>query len=83
MINGRMDPGEADEIIDPEKSRLDELRREMARVESELTDVEAALERLENGTYGTCEVCGRPIEDSRLEAWPATRFCAADSPEAP
>ena len=51
----------------------------LAQIESELSDVEAALERLENGSYGSCEVCGRPIEDSRLEAAPATRLCSADA----
>jgi RNA polymerase-binding transcription factor DksA len=47
----------------------------LTQIETELADVEAALERLENGSYGTCEVCARPIEDSRLEAAPATRVC--------
>ena len=51
----------------------------LAQIETELSDVEAALERLENGSYGTCEVCGRPIEDARLEAAPATRLCSADA----
>ena len=47
-------------------------------LEAELADVEHALQRLEDGTYGTCEACGRPIDDSRLEALPATRFCVED-----
>ena len=34
-----------------------------------------ALTRLDEGTYGTCEVCGQPIGDARLEVMPATRFC--------
>lgn len=38
-------------------------------------DIDRALHRLEEGTYGTCEVCGRAISDERLEAVPATRFC--------
>jgi DnaK suppressor protein len=40
-----------------------------------LGDVEVALEKLEAGTYGTCESCGRPIQPARLEAFPAARFC--------
>jgi len=44
-------------------------------VEAELADVEHALRRLDDGTYGTCEVCGRIIDDARLEAMPATRRC--------
>jgi hypothetical protein len=40
----------------------------------EFTD---ALIRLENGRYGSCQSCGRPIPIERLEAIPQTRFCAA------
>jgi len=46
-----------------------------ARLREQLDDVEKALARLDDGTYGTCEVCGNPISDARLEAMPATRFC--------
>jgi DnaK suppressor protein len=37
--------------------------------------IQAALERIENGTYGTCEACGEPIGDARLRAVPETRRC--------
>ena len=47
-------------------------------IEAELSDVEHALRRIDDGTYGTCEACGRPIGDDRLEALPAARFCLAD-----
>lgn len=47
-------------------------------VEAELADVEHALRRLDDGTYGTCEACGKPIGDERLEALPAARFCLDD-----
>ena len=40
-----------------------------------LNDVEAALVKLDNGTYGTCEGCGEPIAPARLEAKPAARLC--------
>jgi RNA polymerase-binding transcription factor DksA len=40
-----------------------------------LDEVALAITRLENGTYGTCEVCGVAIAPARLEAMPATRFC--------
>lgn len=42
---------------------------------AQLADVEAALAKLDDGTYGTCEACGNPIADARLEAMPHTRFC--------
>jgi RNA polymerase-binding transcription factor DksA len=47
-------------------------------LETELRDVEHALQRLEDGTYGSCEVCGEPISEVRLAASPATRFCRED-----
>src|SRR5438067_13900628 len=50
----------------------------LERVESELSDVEHALNRLDDGTYGLCAACGKPIGDTRLEAMPATRFCVDD-----
>lgn len=40
-----------------------------------LEQVERALARLEKGTYGLCEVCGRPIPPARLEAMPAATRC--------
>ncbi|MFN2504479.1 MAG: TraR/DksA C4-type zinc finger protein [Acidimicrobiales bacterium] len=47
-------------------------------VEAELADIERALERLNDGTYGVCEACGRPIDEDRLEAVPAARLCLDD-----
>jgi DnaK suppressor protein len=52
------------------------------QVEGELADVEYALQRLDQGTYGICEACGKPIGDERLEAMPAARFCMDDQAQA-
>jgi len=41
----------------------------------ELEAIEEALERLENGSYVLCEVCGQPIEPRRLEIMPETPLC--------
>ena len=54
----------------------------LEQVNDELLEVEAAFQRLERGTYGICQVCGRPIGDERLEAMPATRFCVEDQAKA-
>ena len=54
----------------------------LERVEAELADVEHAMRRLDDGTFGLCEACGRPIGEERLEALPATRFCLEDQAEA-
>lgn len=48
----------------------------LKRLEKEMDEVQAALDRLEDGTYGRCEACGRPIARDRLDALPATRYCA-------
>ncbi|MBW3669257.1 MAG: TraR/DksA C4-type zinc finger protein [Actinobacteria bacterium] len=50
----------------------------LENVEAELADIEHAIRRLDDGTYGTCEACGKPIDDARLEAVPAARFCLED-----
>ena len=52
----------------------------LTQVESELADVERALARLDEGTYGTCQACGALIDDERLAAEPGTAFCAEHQP---
>jgi RNA polymerase-binding transcription factor DksA len=47
-----------------------------ARIEAELDDVAVALERLEQGGYGTCEACGAELPDEVLVLTPAARRCA-------
>jgi len=44
-----------------------------------LRDVLTALVRLDEGAYGTCLVCGQPIDDARLEALPETALCVKDA----
>jgi sigma-B regulation protein RsbU (phosphoserine phosphatase) len=43
-----------------------------------LEEVDAALHRMDIGTYGLCEVCHDPVESERLLADPLTRFCLGD-----
>ncbi|HEX8804431.1 MAG TPA: TraR/DksA C4-type zinc finger protein [Acidimicrobiales bacterium] len=53
----------------------------VAGVQSALAEVDAALERLDAGSYGRCEVCGDEIADERLAAAPTARTCAShDAP---
>lgn len=47
----------------------------MAEARQNLIYVENALSRIENGTYGECEVCGEQIEEQRLEALPYATLC--------
>jgi RNA polymerase-binding transcription factor DksA len=41
----------------------------------QLKEVERALDKMDTGGFGTCEVCGNEIAEPRLEAMPTTRFC--------
>jgi DnaK suppressor protein len=41
----------------------------------QLVEVEHALAKFDEGTYGLCERCRNPIAEPRLEAMPATRYC--------
>jgi RNA polymerase-binding transcription factor DksA len=50
-------------------------RRERAR--GKLERLEAALQRMEEGTYGVCEGCGQAIEPERLAVLPITTLCIA------
>ena len=44
-------------------------------VDALLNEVEQSLVRLDAGTYGRCEECGEPIDDTRLAELPTTRRC--------
>ena len=46
-----------------------------ATLQDQLSDVEGALSRIDDGTYGICQVCENPVSPARLEAMPSTRFC--------
>lgn len=42
---------------------------------AEITQIRAALKRIEDGTYGECVRCGEPIAEARLDALPWTPLC--------
>ncbi len=44
----------------------------------ELTAMDEAMGRMERGTYGTCEACGREIPEERLRVMPFARYCRED-----
>lgn len=45
------------------------------KVEASLEEVERALAKLEDGTYGLCEACGARIDRARLEVLPHALYC--------
>ena len=50
------------------KALLNQLREQLA-------EMQRALAKFDDGSYGLCERCGNPIAEARLEAMPATRYC--------
>ena len=44
-------------------------------LDERLLEISSALSRIEEGTYGTCQICGNNIEPERLEANPSSSTC--------
>ena len=69
----------ADDEHDPEGATIAFGRQQVAalldQARRRLADVDAAVTAVEAGTYGRCEVCGRPIAPARLRARPTARTC--------
>ncbi len=76
------DSGEAevrDSIDDATTSQgASESLQEETLASQTLIQVQDALKRIEEGTYGKCTVCGRQIEAARLEAVPWAAYCLED-----
>ncbi len=49
----------------------------VGKFETDLAEIDQALEHIKNKTYGICTVCGKQIEDDRLEANPEATTCEA------
>ncbi|MHB1713243.1 MAG: hypothetical protein ACYCV7_17955, partial [Acidimicrobiales bacterium] len=49
----------------------------LEEAEAVLEGLDIALRRLEDGSYGTCEVCTDPLDPEELRARPLTRRCAS------
>ena len=47
----------------------------LRQFQEQLDEVDHALAKFDEGTFGRCEVCGELIAEARLEAMPAPRFC--------
>ena len=45
------------------------------RIIDQMAEVEHALRKFEEGTYGSCDSCGQPIDPARLEALPQANLC--------
>ena len=75
------EPVELDQTRQGRLSRMDAMQAQaMSKATGEqrrrmLREIELALERVEDGTYGECLECGEPIASGRLEANPTARLC--------
>lgn len=49
----------------------------VSTLDTQLMEINDALARIENGTYGTCKTCGKEIESDRLSANPSASTCKA------
>jgi DnaK suppressor protein len=65
-----------EEAVNDTMIALDEQNRRL------IEEIQAALARIDDGTYGDCEVCGEPINPARLEALPIARRCVDCQEEA-
>jgi len=54
-----------------------ERRATMAPLETRFNNINRALQKIETGTYGVCEICGEQIEEDRLAFHPSARTCKA------
>ncbi len=71
-----IDPSDDTELGD-KFEEMEEQNAVQNQLENRLVDIKRALEKIENGTYGMCEVSGEPIEEERLQANPAARTSIA------
>ena len=70
--------GDLAHVTDPADQASETFEREkdlaiLEQLEGDLAEIEAALQRLDEGTYGVDEVTGEPIAAERLDAYPVAR----------
>ncbi len=69
---------EADDDLAADKVEAwDERQATLSALETQWNDLKRALAKIENGTYGICEISGEAIEEERLNANPSARTCKA------
>jgi DnaK suppressor protein len=70
--DGVIDSGEVSQLDVNRSTALDLGGRALSLIE----EIDEALRRIEDGTYGQCERCGKPIDEERLKAMPTARYDA-------
>jgi RNA polymerase-binding transcription factor DksA len=77
LVSGSADNHPADTATETVDREIDYTLEENSG--NVLREIEAALLRIEDGTFGICRTCGKPIEPERLEYLPWTTQCADDA----
>lgn len=65
---------------DEESDKSEEVGDQLAaagELKDRLNEIDIALSKIKDGTYGVCEKCGKPIEHEILDIDPESRFCKA------
>ena len=70
--DGVTDSGEESELDQTRSTSLNLASRQSQLIE----EIDDALRRIDDGTYGQCAVCGKPIDEERLKAIPSARYDA-------
>ena len=71
--DGVEDSGEMSELDLNRSTALELADRQTHLIE----EIDAALQRIEDGTYGLCARCGKPLDEERLKAMPTAKYDAA------
>lgn len=77
LLSGHGDPGEDVADMGTRAFENDQTRYLMANRREVIGQLERALERIDDGSYGRCEDCLALIPTARLEAYPAANLCVA------
>lgn len=73
-----VETGEADPNIGADRvEEWEERRATLSALETRFNNIRRALKKIDDGTFGICELSGEPIEEDRLNANPAARTCKA------
>ena len=72
-IRQEMPRGQEDAL--PYREELELIEKEDSMEDDELLLIEEALQRIEDGTFGTCLDCGKPIPIERFRALPHAKYC--------
>ncbi len=71
-----LEPEVGDSIDQATQSLDKEILFELSDNERKMLDnIDASLRKMDNGNYGVCEHCKRPVEKKRLKALPSARYC--------